>query len=73
MEAWRVLQMAAGSDHPWTLLSLRAWVELDPSSDEALAALVSAYRRQLLRIYVRVPRLAGVLDVWSVLLSWWCA
>jgi hypothetical protein len=36
-----------------TLGHLKAWVELDPSADEPLEKLLLAYRRQLVRAYVR--------------------
>jgi len=44
--------LARGQDHKATLRHLKRWQALDPSSDRALAGLLHAYRRQLLRSYV---------------------
>ncbi len=52
--AQRTAAFLLGRDAPRALSYLKAWAAADPTSDAALSGLVAAYRRQLLRSYVRV-------------------
>lgn len=49
--AYTALRAVRGWCYPPTLYHLKAWVGLDPTSDEAVRELVQAYRHQLLLSY----------------------
>jgi len=50
---YMALKLVKGQDDEEALGFLKRWVRLDPTADEAVGGVVHAFRRQLLRSYVR--------------------